>query len=52
VVSLTLKIAFSRSGKEVCADVEVLHSNFNAYYTNLALAFIEERVQRRKELPQ
>jgi hypothetical protein len=48
-VALVIKVSFSRNGKEIFADMQVEQSNFNAYYTNLALTFIEERIQQRRE---
>lgn len=46
---LSLKISFSRHGKEIFADTQVEQSDFNAYYTNLALTFIEEKIHKSRE---
>lgn len=43
-----MKVSFTREGKDFFADVEVIDSNFNSYYTNLALHFMEERIQKRR----
>lgn len=45
-VALALRISFSRSGKDLLAEVEVEKTHFNAYYTNLARAFIQDRIQK------
>ena len=43
-MNLKLRLSFGREGKDVFADLEALESNFNDYYTTLALRLIEDRV--------
>lgn len=51
-VSLKLKLSFFRHEKQVYAEMEALESNFNSYYTTLAMRFLEDRINRGKQLAQ
>ena len=49
-VTLKLKLSFFRSDKQVYAEMEALESNFNSYYTNLAMRFLEDRINSRRKV--
>ena len=40
-VSLKLKLSFFRNEKQTFAEIEALESNFNSYYTTLAMRYLE-----------
>ena len=48
-VALKLKISFYRNEKQIFAEVETVESNFNCYYTTLALRFLEEKINKKRE---
>jgi hypothetical protein len=48
IISLKLRIDFMRNNKQIFANICVVESNFNAYYTNLALKILEEKIQKRR----
>lgn len=51
-VSLKLKLSFFRNEKQVYAEMEALESNFNSYYTTLAMRFLEDKINRGKQMVQ
>lgn len=51
-MSLKLKLSFFRSDKQVYAEMEALESNFNSYYTTLAMRFLEDKINRGKQMVQ
>jgi hypothetical protein len=48
IVSLKVKLSFVKDNGSILADITVVESNFNQYYTNLALRFLESTIQRRR----
>lgn len=48
VVSLKVKLSFLKDNGNILADITVVESNFNEYYTNLALRFLESTIRRRR----
>ena len=49
-VALKLKISFYRNDKQIYAEIETLESNFNSYYTTLTMHFLEDKINRKREL--
>ena len=49
-VALKLKLSFYRNDKQIYAEIEALESNFNNYYTTLAMRFLEDKINRKREI--
>ena len=47
-VDLKLKLSFYRHNKQIYAEIESLESNFNSYYTTLAMHFLGDRINQKR----
>ena len=49
-VALKLKLSFYRNNKQIYAEIEAIESNFNSYYTTLAMHYLEDKINRKREM--